>query len=63
MVSSEINFKLKVSDWRKEPTDDIAVRRKKQTGRREACSGVLIVDFSAKWSCVFLSSRYVFGYM
>ena len=28
MVSSEVNFKLKVSDWRKEPTDDIAVRRK-----------------------------------
>ena len=30
---------------------------KKQTGGREACSGVLIVDFSAKWSWLSASQR------
>ena len=51
-------YLTKVGDWPKEPTDDRADRRKSRlTSGKEACSGVLIVDFWSKWSCVFLDTR------
>ena len=45
-----------------QPTDDRADKRqsretKEQTGGREDCSAVLIVDFWSKCSCVFLDTR------
>ena len=44
-------YLTKVGDWPKEPTDDRADRRKSRlTSGKEACSGVLIVEFWSKWS-------------